>query len=134
MGSPDNLCVLLVFAFAVPPLAEHDRSVHVGRGEGVGLVEQRDHAEQDCPGERRPTKSQDITTSHMVNLKYKKLTSKLWSRGEESDQQAARLFDGVLPDVLGGVPPFRGQLPALRVIHRGMQDGDAHISILKRDQ
>lgn len=36
------------------------------------------------------------------------------------------------PDVLGGVPPFRGKLPALRVVNRRVQDGDAHISILKR--
>lgn len=46
---PDDLCVLLVFAFAVPPFAEHDGRVHVGRGEGVGLIEQRDHAEEDRP-------------------------------------------------------------------------------------
>lgn len=52
---PDDLCVLLVFAFAVSPLAEHDGRVHVGRGEGVGLVEQRDHAEQDRPDGRDTT-------------------------------------------------------------------------------
>lgn len=37
-----------------------------------------------------------------------------------------------LPDVLGGVPPFRGQLATLRVIDRRMQDGDAYVSILEK--
>lgn len=38
------------------------------------------------------------------------------------------------PDILGGVPTLRGQLPALGVIHRGMQDGDAHVPRLCRDR
>ena len=46
---PDNLCILLVLAFAVPPFAKHDGRVHIGRGEGVRLIEQRDHTEQDGP-------------------------------------------------------------------------------------
>lgn len=46
---PDNLCILLVLAFAVPPFAKHDRRVHIGRGEGVRLIEQRDHTEQYSP-------------------------------------------------------------------------------------
>lgn len=36
-----------------------------------------------------------------------------------------------LPDVLGGVPPLRGQLPALGVIDRGVQDGDADVPCLR---
>lgn len=47
---PDDLHVLSVLALAVPPLAVHDGGVHVGWGEGVGLVQQRDHTEQDGPG------------------------------------------------------------------------------------
>lgn len=46
---PDDLDVLHVAAFALPPPAVHDRRVHVGRGKGVGFVEQRDDAEQNCP-------------------------------------------------------------------------------------
>lgn len=38
-----------------------------------------------------------------------------------------------LPNVLSRVPPFRGQLPALRVIDRRVEDGNAHISILERE-
>ena len=36
------------------------------------------------------------------------------------------------PDVLGGVPPLAGQLAALRVVHGGMQDGYAQVSVLKQ--
>lgn len=46
---PDDLDVFSVLALAVPPLAVHDGCVHVGRGEGVGLVQQRDHTKQDGP-------------------------------------------------------------------------------------
>lgn len=49
---PDDLDVFSVLALAVPPLAVHDGGVHVGGGEGVGLVEERDDAEQDGPGRR----------------------------------------------------------------------------------
>lgn len=34
------------------------------------------------------------------------------------------------PDVLRGVPPLRGQLPALGVIDGGVEDGDAHVPSL----
>lgn len=44
---PDDLCILLIFALAVSPLAEHDRGVHIGWGECVGLIQKRDHAEED---------------------------------------------------------------------------------------
>lgn len=46
---PDNLCILLVLAFAVPPFAKHNWGIHIGWGEGVWLVEQRDHTKQDGP-------------------------------------------------------------------------------------
>lgn len=46
---PDDLDVFSVLALAVPPLSVHDGRVHVGRGESVGLVQQRDHTEQDGP-------------------------------------------------------------------------------------
>ena len=52
---PDDLDVFSVLALAVPPLAVHDGGVHVGWGEGVGFIQQRDHTEQDGPersGER----------------------------------------------------------------------------------
>ncbi len=45
---PYNLCVFLVLAFAVPPLAKHDRGIHVCRRKGVGFIQQWDHAQQDC--------------------------------------------------------------------------------------
>lgn len=45
---PYNLCVFLVLAFAVPPLAKHDRCIHVCRRKGVGFIQQWDHAQQDC--------------------------------------------------------------------------------------
>ncbi len=60
----------------------------------------------------------------------------LWCRMDESAYRS-RGYVAIawrLPDVLGGVPPLRGQLPALRVIDRGVQDGDAHISVLEREQ
>ena len=51
---PDDLCVFPVLALAVPPLAVHDGGVHVGGGEGVGLIQQGDDAQQDGPwGEER---------------------------------------------------------------------------------
>lgn len=59
---PDDLDVFPVLALAVSPLAVHDGGIHVGRGEGVGLVQQRDHTEQDGPETRRrkdETKSRD---------------------------------------------------------------------------
>lgn len=52
---PDDLNVLLVLTLAFPPPAVHDGGIHVGGGEGVGLVEQGDDAEQDGP-ERREKK------------------------------------------------------------------------------
>lgn len=52
---PYNLCILFIFAFAVPPFAKHDRGVYIGWREGVGLVEQRDHTEQDRPDGREST-------------------------------------------------------------------------------
>lgn len=55
LWAPDDLDVFSVLALAVPPLAVHDGRVHVGRGEGVGLVQQRDHAEQDGPGRETTT-------------------------------------------------------------------------------
>lgn len=36
---PDDLGILLIFALAVSPLAEHDRGVHIGWGECVGLIQ-----------------------------------------------------------------------------------------------
>ena len=54
---PDDLCVLPVLALAVPPLAVHDGGVHVGGGEGVGLIQQGDDAQQDGPwGEETGTR------------------------------------------------------------------------------
>lgn len=44
---PDDLDVFSVLA--VLPLAIHDRGVHVGWREGVGLIQQRNHTEQDGP-------------------------------------------------------------------------------------
>lgn len=44
-----------------------------------------------------------------------------------------RVAEGI-PDVLGGVPPLRRQLPALGVVDRGVQNGDAHISVLEKQQ
>lgn len=64
---PDNLCILLVLAFAVPPFAKHDRGIHIGRGEGVGLIEQRDDTKQDGPDERK--------TRTMRTLQYQILSS-----------------------------------------------------------
>ena len=34
------------------------------------------------------------------------------------------------PHVLGGVPPLTGQLTGLGVIHRGVQDRDAQVTVL----
>ena len=54
---PDDLRVLPVLALAVPPLAVHDGGVHVGGGEGVGLIQQGDDAQQDGPwGEETGTR------------------------------------------------------------------------------
>lgn len=50
---PDDLDVFSVLALAVPPLAVHDGRINVSRGEGVGLIQQRDHTEQDGPERRR---------------------------------------------------------------------------------
>ena len=44
---PDDLYVFSVLALAVSPLAVHDGRVNVGWGEGVGFVQQRDHAQED---------------------------------------------------------------------------------------
>ena len=44
---PDDLCILFIFALAVPPLAEHDRGVHICWGECVWLVQERNHTEED---------------------------------------------------------------------------------------
>ena len=79
---PDDVLVLLILGLAVLPLAVHDRGVHVGRGEGVGLVEQGDDAQEDG--------------AH----------------------------------VLRRVPPLRGELTALRVVHRRVKDRDAYFSVL----
>lgn len=54
---PDDLNVLLVLTLAFPPPAVHDGGIHVGGGEGVGLVEQGDDAEQDGPERREKKKS-----------------------------------------------------------------------------
>lgn len=37
---PDDLHVFSVLALAVPPLAVHDRGVHIRRREGVGFIQQ----------------------------------------------------------------------------------------------
>lgn len=57
---PDNLCILLIFAFAVPPFTKHDGGIHIGWREGVGLIEQRDHTKQDGPD--RETTAQKVRT------------------------------------------------------------------------
>ena len=46
---PNDLCVLSVLALAVSPLAVHDGGIHIGRGAGVGLVQQRDDTQKDGP-------------------------------------------------------------------------------------
>lgn len=46
---PDDLDVFSVLALAVPPLSVHDGGVHVGGGERVGFIQQRDHTEQNGP-------------------------------------------------------------------------------------
>lgn len=66
---PDDLCILLVFSFAVPPFAKHNRSIHIGWREGVGLIEQRDHTEQYSPDHdtvaqsHRQTENEDTSIS-----------------------------------------------------------------------
>ena len=50
---PDYFGIFPVLALAVPPLAVHDRGVHVGRREGVGFIQQRDYTQQD--GSKRNT-------------------------------------------------------------------------------
>lgn len=49
-ASPDDVRVLPVLAFALFPLPVHHRGVHVGRREGVRLIEERDDTQQDGPG------------------------------------------------------------------------------------
>lgn len=41
---------------------------------------------------------------------------------------------GPSPDILGGVPPLRGQLPTLGVVDRRVENGDAHIPRLSGDR
>ena len=53
MCVPDNFGIFSVLALAVSPLAVHDGGVHVGGREGVGLVQQRDHTQQDGPERER---------------------------------------------------------------------------------
>ena len=45
----DDVLVLFVLAARVAPTSVHDGGVHVGRTERVGLVQQRDHRQQDRP-------------------------------------------------------------------------------------
>lgn len=60
---PNDLSVLLVLPFAVSPLAEHDRGVHVGRREGVGLIKQGDDAQQDGPAN---TNTENMLCIHTI--------------------------------------------------------------------
>lgn len=46
---PDDLYIFPVLALAVPPFAVHDGGIHVGRREGVGFIQQRDHTQQNGP-------------------------------------------------------------------------------------
>lgn len=78
---PDDFDVFSVLALAVPPLAVHDGRVHVGGGEGVGLVQQRDHAEQDGP-------EKDVNGSG-VRLKYRKAIQE-GGRGGEGKMEVRR--------------------------------------------
>lgn len=48
--APDDVRVLPVLPFALLPLAVHHGRVHVGWGKRVGLIQQRDHAQEDGPG------------------------------------------------------------------------------------
>lgn len=84
---PDDLDVFSVLALAVPPLAVHDGCVHVGRGESVGLVQQRDHAEQDGP-ERETSESGE-------GLKYRESNTGEEHRedGGKTRQETLRMQD-----------------------------------------
>lgn len=45
--SPDDVRVLAVLPLALLPFSVHHRGVHVGRREGVGLIQQGDHTQED---------------------------------------------------------------------------------------
>ena len=49
---PDDLHIFPVLAFAVPPFAVHDGSIHVSGGKCVGFIQQRDHTQQNGPGRK----------------------------------------------------------------------------------
>lgn len=77
---PNDLCILLVLSFAVPPFAKHDRGIHIGWREGVGLIEKRDHTEQDSPSYG--------TTTHKTQRQRKGGNFNIRSRQKKSSTQA----------------------------------------------
>lgn len=74
---PDDLDILFVLALAVPPLAVHDGCVHIGRGEGVGLIQKRYHTEQD--------RSERDINRRGKGLKYKETHRKTEEQGGRED-------------------------------------------------
>ena len=212
--APDDVRVLPVLPFALLPLAVHHGGVHVGWRKCVGFIQQRDHAQEDGPGNQQtragksrggsatarvpatpaasvsqcrcvpwvrrrawcwPTSdgvsqrsqagqagdssARAVRLTHVVPVQAlavlqqstqpkclsttsRHLPQALGAEGSPhlpafpslpSDEPPARssLPAQPLPHVLGGVPPLRRQLPALRVIHRRVEDGDADIAGLK---
>lgn len=87
---PDDLDVFSVLALAVPPLAVHDGCVHIGWGEGVGLVQQRDHTEQDGPERRH---QQDDKVKREIKIEESNTgegKGKGETRGRERKQEVRR--------------------------------------------
>lgn len=49
---PDDVFIFFVPSFGITPTPVHDRSIDICRTECVGLVQEGDHREQNCPVKR----------------------------------------------------------------------------------
>ena len=119
---PDDIFVFFVLAFALLESSVHHTGVHVGR---AAMGQDQMKYDPNSISHWTLDKRSGANNNNVPSSDLPPNSPESVGLVEEADHAEE---DG--PHILGGVPSLTGQLPGLGVIHRGVQDGDAEVTVL----
>ena len=119
---PNDVFVFFVLAFTLLGSSVHHTGVHVGRAAmGQDEMKYDPNSISHWTSDKRPGANNNNGPSSDLPPNSPESVGLV----EEADHAEE---DG--PHILRGVPSLTGKLPGLGVIHGGMEDGDAEVTVL----